>query len=378
MKPKILIVGDFSAGSGLTGVLFNVFPCITTECEVTAIGYGYEKSNYAKEKCQKLNWKFLRIPVVNQKPIRHWRFWHNFFKNHDYDLVYFNYSSSWNFLPVYFAKKYTHSKIVIHSHNSYFSHTFSNKLLMKLLIILNDIGRKKMTKYANVKIATSHEAAVWMFGKENIRDVLISVNGIKLSKFKYNSDYRNKIRRKYKIGKNEILFGVVGALVERKKPIFALKVFDLYHKINPNSKLIIVGKGPQEETIKKYIEKMSLTQCTCMVKYTNEIEKYYSAFDILLFPSKSEGLPLVLVEAQVSNLKILCTNNMPRIIFVSSNIKEINNYSVNEWIKDINVFLNERIDRNKSIPKELSKFSNQNQAKIIKEFVQKKAGIILK
>ena len=42
---KFLIVGDFLTGSGLTGVIFNIFPEVTKNYEVTAVGYGSEKTN---------------------------------------------------------------------------------------------------------------------------------------------------------------------------------------------------------------------------------------------------------------------------------------------------------------------------------------------
>ena len=46
---KILIVGDFLTGSGLTRFIFNVFENLTG-CEVYAIGYGNEKSDKIDKK----------------------------------------------------------------------------------------------------------------------------------------------------------------------------------------------------------------------------------------------------------------------------------------------------------------------------------------
>ena len=82
MKKKFLIVGDFLSGSGLTGVIFNVFPKILdiNEWDITAVGYGKENNPIINEKIQELGWHIIRTPLVNKHPIRHWNFWKKYFK----------------------------------------------------------------------------------------------------------------------------------------------------------------------------------------------------------------------------------------------------------------------------------------------------------
>lgn len=368
MMKKFLIVGDFLTGSGLTGVIFNIFPEVTKNYEVTAVGYGSEKTNKIIDKCNKLHWKLIRTPMVTKNPIKHWKFWHSFFKKNNFDIIYFNYSSSWNFLSVYFAKKYTKGKVIVHSHNTYYGHTFSNKVLMKCLNKLNDYGRKMMRKYSDGKVATSKMAAEWMFGSD--KKVLISKNGVDLNKFKYDGIARKNIRNKYNIATDDILVGFAGVLQDRKDPLFVLKVFNSYHQLNKKSKLVIIGNGYLKDKIKNEISKLKLVNDVILINYTDVIQQWYSAMDVLLFPSEYEGLPLVLIEAQASNLKILTSSNIPDEVFVTQNISKINNKDCNLWLKKLNsIFCNSKPESRALIDPNLIVFSKDNQIKQISNVI---------
>ncbi len=107
-------------------------------------------------------------------------------------------------MPLKLAKKYTKAMLICHSHNSYYSHTFNNTILMKLLNKINDKERI-FNEYADLKIATSKEAALWMF--DTLNNVSIINNGIELKKFKFDNVARKKLRTKLDIKENEKLVG---------------------------------------------------------------------------------------------------------------------------------------------------------------------------
>lgn len=54
---------------------------------------------------------------------------------------------------------------------------------------------------------------------------------------------------------------------------------------------------------------------------TNNVGYYYSAFDMFLFPSKWEGLGMVAVEAQYSDVPCLISNKVPKEVEISNNTK---------------------------------------------------------
>lgn len=365
---KILVVGDFLSGSGLTQVIFNIFSRFPKEeYKIEAVGYATDTSNFIDEKCAKEGWQFKRVIPVTKNPVEHWRWWEHFFKSHSYDIAYFNYSSSWNYLPIVYAKRYGHvQELVCHSHNSYFSHTFSNKFLMKLLVAVNNHGKNVFNKYADKKVATSKEAAEWMFGES--QDVFISINGIDLQKFKFSVDYRQTIRKKLQLNTNEKLVGFVGVLQNRKNPLLALDIFAKYHKLNPNSKFLMLGKGPLKDKINEEIKRLKITDDVFQFNFIPDVYKWYSAMDALLFPSMYEGLSLVAIESQISNLQILASDSNVEEIFATDNIKKINGLNSSDWLIELKQVLAQDKDRN-YFDSRLDKFSVETQAKKIKQLL---------
>ncbi|UXC67225.1 glycosyltransferase [Limosilactobacillus oris] len=368
MKKRILVIGDFISGSGLTQVVFNVFGRFpTSKYEISAVGYGSDPEKLTDKKCKKLGWKLYRVVPVTKKPINHWRWWKEFFKEHSYDAVYFNYSSSWNYLPVVYARRYGKvKKIICHSHNSYFSHEFSSKILMKILTTINNHGRKIFQKYADAKIATSKEAAMWMFGET--KDVIISINGIDIPKFAFSATNRDSIREQLGISKDTQLVGFVGVLQQRKNPIFALEVFATYHKDNPNSKFLMLGKGPLKGQVSEKIKELELQDSVIQYDFAADVNRWYSAMDALLFPSMYEGLSLVALEAQVSNLPILASNTNVDDVFATSCIKKMHDMNGETWTVALEEALKSKKNRN-YLDDNIMKFSVDNQSKEIEKLV---------
>lgn len=365
---RVLVVGDFISGSGLTQVIFNVFSRFDPiKYKIDAIGYGTDPENLTDKKCEKLGWQFERVIPVTKNPIEHWKWWKAFFKEHHYDIVYFNYSSSWNYLPVIYAKRYGKvKKIVCHSHNSYFSHEFSNKLLMRTLVAVNNHGKRVFNKYSDQKIATSKEAARWMFNEDD--DVFISINGIDIPKFAFSTENREGIRHKLNIDTKTKLVGFVGVLQDRKNPLFALEVFANYHKSNPNSVFLMLGKGPLKGQINEKIQSLGIRDSVIQYDFIADVNKWYSAMDALLFPSMYEGLSLVALESQISNLQILASDTNVEDIFATSNIKKIHGLDVARWTSELEDSLSQSKSRD-YLDNNLEKFSVDRQAEDIEKLM---------
>ena len=78
-----------------------------------------------------------------------------------------------------------------------------------------------------------------------------------------------------------------------------------------------------------------LSDKVIFVDSTDEIEKYYSAMDIFTLPSLYEGLPVVGIEAQYSNLPCLFSKNITQEVKISSNSFFLDLKDVDEWVNTI-------------------------------------------
>ena len=116
---------------------------------------------------------------------------------------------------------------------------------------------------------------------------MIPASGVKLSKYK-------KIKKSSNKKEFNILF--VGRLIKSKGVFDLISIFKKL-KIK-NKKLLIIGKedrfSPEGVNINKLIKG---NKNISHIKESNKLEKYYNNADIFLFPSYSEGMPTVVMEA---------------------------------------------------------------------------------
>ncbi|MCI1764312.1 MULTISPECIES: glycosyltransferase [Bacilli] len=328
---SVLVVGDYIKGSGLTNYLIDIYSHIDiNKFNISCLSYSgvHNVDKILEEK----NWKKYDVTPVGEGIANHLKDWYVFFKNHsnDFDEIHFNYSSSWNFFAVTMAKIMTNSKIIIQSHNNYYSKIPRSWKQKNILGVLNFFGKKIFNLISDKKLAVSDEAAKWMFG--NKKNVTILKNGIDLEKYRYSDENRKILREKLKIKEDVKLIGFVGTLEERKNPIFALKCVE---ELDESFNMCMFGQGILESTIKKEIEDSGLDNKIKMMGVSDDLNKWYSAFDIFLFPSKTEGFGFALLEAQANGLKCLTSTSIPYNAKVTEDVVSIDLTNKKLWIDEL-------------------------------------------
>lgn len=202
-------------------------------------------------------------------------------------------------IPLRFAKKQGYVIRIAHSHNSNqeYNHLLPIKLLMKKLTL----------SYATNLVACSYDSGYWMFGKSN--PFLYLPNGIDTKKFLFNKVKREFIRNKYGWGSN-VVIGHVGRFNKQKNHTFLIDVFHSLVKLRDDVVLVLIGDGPLKSNIIEKALRLNILEKITIISPLDHIDYYYSAFDYFLFPSLYEGMSLALLEAQVSGVKCIISNNI--------------------------------------------------------------------
>ncbi len=113
---------------------------------------------------------------------------------------------------------------------------------------------------------------------------------------------------------------MIGRLSWEKYPLEALRVFKLAHDKLPDIELDIVGDGPLNAQMKEYVSENGLANAVHFhgKKSTEEIKTFYDRCACVLFTSKMEGYPMVLLEAKAWGIPVVMYD-LPYLSMVQDN-----------------------------------------------------------
>ncbi len=93
------------------------------------------------------------------------------------------------------------------------------------------------------------------------------------------------------------LVGFVGRLNWEKGPDLFLRMAERVHRHQPHVHFCIVGEGPLAEGAVHMVGELGIGECVHLAGLWRNILEVYPAFDIFVQTSRSEGMPLALLEA---------------------------------------------------------------------------------
>lgn len=169
------------------------------------------------------------------------------------------------------------------------------------------------------RLACSNAAGRWLYNNKSFK---IIQNGINFDNYKYCKESRKCIRQKYELS-DKLVLCHVGFFYEVKNHTYLIDIFEEVTKIQPKSTLLLIGSGVLLNNIKDKVAKLGLENKVIFVGNTTEVEKYYSASDVFVLPSKFEGLPLVLIEAQASGLPCVIADNITREVDITGKVTSL-------------------------------------------------------
>ena len=138
--------------------------------------------------------------------------------------------------------------------------------------------------------------------KISAKEISVIPNGIDIDRF---NDSSPKFSES---SDTKIIF--VGNLRPEKGLSYLIEAMEYIAKKDINSRLLIVGEGPQKENLEKLVTKLNINdRVTFSGKAaTDEVPVYLKNSDIFVLPSLQEGFPNVLLEAMASGLPVVATD----------------------------------------------------------------------
>jgi glycosyltransferase EpsF len=195
-------------------------------------------------------------------------------------------------------------RIICHAHTT----TAPNLRHQKWMPVLRMLSVKNSTDL----VACGKEAGRFCFGNTPF---MILGNGLDFQKIMLIGKASvESLREQLQLITCGCVLGSVADFNYLKNHKFLIDVFSLFLKEKPNSKLVLVGNGELQISIKGYVEQLGLQNNVVFLGQRSDVYLLLNLFDALLLPSLHEGMPMSVIEAQASGVPCLISDTIDRTV----------------------------------------------------------------
>lgn len=341
---------------GIESFLLN----LTKSMDMTNIHFDMlmkGNNQYLENELKRLGVTIYKIPT---NPLQYYKFVKKLLKKNNYDFVHVHKNSAANILLPIMVKKYSHAKLIVHSHNT------NPSSGSKIAIVLHRLNKKKLYQLSDYRFACSDTAAKWMFGDNyRAKGVKVIKNGIIVQDYIFNPKVRAKMRKQLGL-KNKFVIGHVGAFREQKNHRFLLKIFSQLD--DPNAVLMLIGDGNLKSEILRKAQSMGLADRVIFLGIRHDVANLLQACDVFVMPSLWEGLSIAAIEAQASGLETLLSADVSKEVKVTHLVKFISLTNMNKWETELREIAQSSVARN-NVEEEIKAagFDMNNSAQMLKK-----------
>lgn len=274
---------------------------------------------------------FRMSPIAPATLGKYLRELRDFFQSHPEYRILHAHMSELGYFAFKEAKKWGVPVRICHAHNApvFFSETVGEKIKRIPREILARLIRRECTDF----FTCSQIAGEWLFGRKFSKKMVFMRNAVDAAAFRYNKNLSERIKSQWG-WQDHLVIGHVGRFNPQKNHDFLIDVFEFFYQKHPNAVLVLVGSGFLEPIIKEKVLEKHLDGCVKFLGNRSDMVELYQAFDLFLFPSLYEGLPVSLVEAQAAGIPCVVSDRISNQTHIVDSYYPLSlNASLEEWNK---------------------------------------------
>lgn len=191
--------------------------------------------------------------------------------------------------------------------------------------------RRNLADKADYLFTCSELAGISVYGEKAVQEgkTIFIPNAIDCAGFTFDPEKRKKMREELGLT-DAIIIGHVGRFHYAKNHEYLLRVFAELCRMSAGAggstaetgadqkyHLILLGEGPLMEDTRKLAEELGVADRVHFLGNHKNIADYYQAMDYFVYPSRYEGMPGTIVEAQASGLPCLMSDTICREVIAT-------------------------------------------------------------
>lgn len=191
--------------------------------------------------------------------------------------------------------------------------------------------RRNLADKADYLFTCSELAGISVYGEKAVQEgkTIFIPNAIDCAGFTFDPKKRKKMREELGLA-DAIIIGHVGRFHYAKNHEYLIRVFAKLCQMgiracgstaengaDQDYHLILLGEGPLMEDTRKLAEELGVADRVHFLGNHKNIADYYQAMDYFVYPSRYEGMPGTIVEAQASGLPCLMSDTICREVIAT-------------------------------------------------------------
>lgn len=179
---------------------------------------------------------------------------------------------------------------------------------------------KRLVKRNNMRFIVLHEKMRNEVNNIfNVDNSIILNNGINFQRFD-NAIIKNKLdfKKELCIPEDAFIVGHIGRFTDQKNHEKLISIFNEISKNNSHAFLLMIGTGELQKTIENNLSNYGLNGKYIILSDRSDIPDLLNIMDCFVFPSKYEGLPVTLIEAQKMNRPCFISDRISDYAIISN------------------------------------------------------------
>lgn len=314
-KINLLMVtgGELDYG-GISTWLYNYIQCLNSEqfnisIAVHGMNKGKREEDFIRIPCVSI----FHVPYKNDGLMANYDALNRIMREENYDIVH-SHMDAMNSYVLWLAKKNHIAVRISHVHSVF----HLNNSIMR--VFCHNFLKKYIVKYATRLLACSEDAGVFYYGKR--ADFCVMPNSIDIKTYSFSKEKREMIRKRYGF-RDSFIIGQVGHINENKNQIFTLHIMERLINMGLDTRLMLVGEEEDGYSLSNTINVLGIHDLVVLAGTQREMDAYYSAMDVLVMPSRNEGMPLTALEGQINGLPMLLSDCIPEDAAIGDNTRRL-------------------------------------------------------
>ena len=145
------------------------------------------------------------------------------------------------------------------------------------------------------------------FGVTKSRLVLLA-NGVLVPHKVEKLEVRKAVAKQLGVTEGSKVILYAGRLSEEKDPLLFVATIKAMRDAGQEFVAVIAGDGPLHSVVVEELELLGLNECVRVLGFVDNIDDFLIASDVLLLTSKTEGTPMIILEAMMRECAVVATD----------------------------------------------------------------------